>query len=145
MERIKTIEQVRNQTIPIAFPEPYAQILHSLIQLQPAARPTTTQLRECLRLVNQSESAAIVELQDQMESLNAELVKLQSATSADSPQLRDQLEAKKEEIISKNAEILRLQRVVVRNANEMRSKDAEIRRLKAKLRQRISSVGEGDA
>lgn len=148
MERIKTIEQVRNQQVPEAIPEPYAHLLSSLIVLQPAARPTTAQIRESLRQIGQTDLATAVELHQQMERLNAELQKLrdeQAATPIDCPLLQTQLDSKEAEILSKNSEILRLQRLIVRNATEMRTKDAEIRRLKAKLRQRISSVTESDS
>lgn len=148
MERIKTIELVRHQQIPSPFPEPYAQLLHSLILLQPADRPTTGQIRESLRQIQRSDLTITVELQHQLDRLNAELQKLrdeQAAASETTPILQTQLDSKEAEICAKNSEIARLQRLIVRNASEMRSKDAEIRRLKAKLRQRISSASEGEA
>lgn len=148
MERIKTIEQLRNQQLPAALPEPYAHLLYTLVLLQPAARPTTSQIRESLRRIiahTDTNGTTAAELQRQMHTLQAELQKLRvvaAATDGETPPPgHDSREA---EILSKNSEISRLQRHIVRNATELRSKDAEIRRLKAKLRQRISSSGEGD-
>lgn len=146
MERIKTIEQVRNQQIPTAFPELYSPLLNTLIALKPAIRPTTVQILESLRRITQTDSATADELQLELDRLNAELQKLrdeQSVVDEPSPILQTQLDSKEAEIVAKNSEIMRLQRLVVRNATEMRTKDAEIRRLKAKLRQRNSSGGDG--
>lgn len=118
-----------------------------LVAADPAQRPSTIEIIAQLGQIRQDD--AVQEAQQQVDALGAELQQLRvdmaTAQSDASPSLRAQLSTKDDEIRSKNNEIWRLQRQLVlmrRTTVALRSKDAEIRRLRAALRRKSSRSDE---